>query len=348
MTDPITYRDAGVDIDAGDEAVRRIKGILAGTPRKVAGGEEIGGIGGFSGLFKPYLEGMTEPLLVGSTDSVGTKILLALKHGILDGVGQDVVAMCVNDLIVCGARPIFFLDYIATNKLDPDQIEALVASIQRACEESDCLLIGGETAEMPAMYAPGHTDLAGFAIGIVDKPKVIDHSSVSAGDIVLGLASNGLHSNGFTLINKLIDLGKLSSDEASIKSMLAPTRLYVRSIVRLCEELGTGAEGVKACAHITGGGLLENIARVIPDGLAAKLSRKSWKEHPLFGVVRDAAGLPDDEMDRTFNMGVGFVVVVPAANVNKAEVILGEAGEVVYRMGEITESREGAKVVIGD
>jgi len=354
MTDKITYRDSGVDIDAGNEAVRRIKNVLAGSPRKVVGGEEIGGIGGFSGFFKPMLAGMAEPLLAASTDSIGTKILLALDRKKLDGVGQDVVAMCVNDLIVCGARPLFFLDYIATNKLVPEEVETIIASIQRACEESDCLLIGGECAEMPAMYAPGHTDLAGFAVGIVDRSKVIDGSAVGAGDVVLGLASSGLHSNGFSLVNKLLALGKLKavdrkpgSDKAFIESLLTPTKLYVRPLLKLFDALGTGPDGaVKACAHITGGGLTENIARVIPDNLCAHLHRDSWPEPQLLGMIRDAASLPDDEMDRTFNRGIGFVVVVSPRNADTAMSVLTAAGERVHRIGEIVALSEGSAAVI--
>ena len=232
MSDPLTYRDAGVDIDAGNEAVNRIRRILAGRPRKVPGGEVVGGIGGFAGCFRPFLAGYDDPLLVAATDSVGTKILIALEHNRLVGVGQDAVAMCVNDLVVAGVRPLFFLDYIGINKIDPDQIEGIVASIQRACEESECLLIGGEIAEMPAMYAPGHTDLAGFAVGIADAGKLIDGAAVRPGDIILGLASSGLHSNGFTLVRKLVEREGWKWDETLpecdaplLETVLRPTKL---------------------------------------------------------------------------------------------------------------------------
>jgi len=346
MSDPITYRDAGVDIDAGNEAVRRIKKMLSGSPRKVSGGEEIGGIGGFSGLFRPSLTGMTEPLLVASTDGVGTKLLLALEHNRLETIGQDLVAMCVNDVIVTGARPIIFLDYIATAKLEPDQIEIIVRSIQTACVECDCLLIGGECAEMPGMYAPGHTDLAGFAVGIVDRPKAIDGSTVKAGDAVLGLASSGLHSNGFSLVRKVIEQEGWKCDEklagcdtVMLDTVLEPTRLYVKPMLTLFEALGTGVKGgVKACAHITGGGLTENIPRVIPKGLGVLLKAGSWHEHAIFGLIKDAARLSSKEMYRTFNCGIGFVAVVAPKDVEVAVAVLEESGEKVFGIGEIVES----------
>jgi len=353
MDESTTYRDAGVDIDAGNEAVRLIKNILAGTSRTVPGGGEVGGVGGFSGLFKPALEGMEEPLLVASTDGVGTKLLLALEHDRLDSVGQDLVAMCVNDLIVCGARPLFFLDYIATAKLQPGEIERIVRSVNAACVESDCLLIGGETAEMPGMYAPGHTDLAGFAVGIVDAPMVIDGIVVKKGDAVIGLASSGLHSNGFSLVRKVIEKEgwkcdeKLPGcDEILIDTVLTPTRLYVRSVMALIDKLGVGDVGVKACAHITGGGLLENAARMIPKSLAVWIEAKTWKEHAIFGIIRDAARLPQEEMYRTFNCGIGFVVVVDKENADEAISILEEAGEMVHRIGEIIEPVDGKHAVV--
>ncbi len=340
MSDPITYRDAGVDIDAGNEAVERIKNILRGSPRNVAGGEEVGELGGFAGAFRPFLEGYKDPLLVASTDGVGTKLLIALENGRLDGVGQDLVAMCVNDLIVGGARPLFFLDYIATAKLDPDEIETIVGSIQNACKESDCLLIGGECAEMPGMYAPGHTDLAGFSVGVVDKSKVIDGSAVKPGDIVLGLASSGIHSNGFSLVRKVIEQAgwKMNEtlpgcDKSLLETVLEPTKLYVKPAMALIDEIG---DRVKACAHITGGGIIENIPRSIPDGLGVSIKYGSWPEHAIFGLIREAANLPDDEMYRTFNCGIGFTVVVSPENAEVAVAILTESGETVYRIGEIS------------
>ena len=353
MSEKMTYRDAGVDIDAGNEAVNRIKRVLSGRPRKAPGGEVVGGIGGFAGFFRPVLTGYKDPLLVGATDSVGTKILIALEHNHLEGIGQDCVAMCVNDLVVAGVRPIFFLDYIGINKVDPDQIEAIVASIQRACEESECVLIGGEIAEMPAMYAPGHTDLAGFAVGIVDAEGVIEGRDVRPGDVVLGLASSGLHSNGFTLARKLAERDQWKWNETIpgwdapvLDTVLRPTKLYVKPLLKLFDTIGVGKEGgVKACAHITGGGLLENIPRVIPDGCAVRLKRDSWPEHPIFKWIQEAAGLPDEEMDRTFNRGIGCAVIVAASNAEKANSVLTKAGERVYRIGEVVEREPGTPAI---
>jgi phosphoribosylformylglycinamidine cyclo-ligase len=322
----------------------------------VDGGEEVGGIGGFSGLFRPFLAGYSDPILVSSTDGVGTKLLLALEYEKLDGVGQDLVAMVVNDLVVTGARPLFFLDYIATGKLDPAQVETIIRSIQAACVESDCLLAGGETAEMPGMYAPGHTDLAGFGVGIVDRGKVIDGSGVKSGDAVLALGSSGFHSNGFSLIRKLIELRKLhlydighGPNEASIDTLLKPTRLYVRPLLALYSMLGVGAKGaVKSVAHITGGGITENLARVIPKNLSAEIKRSSWEEPPVFRQVQEAAGLPDDEMDRTFNRGLGMVIVVDRAQSEEAKTLLEGLGERVYEIGAITErSPDAPPVYVG-
>lgn len=346
MNEPITYKNAGVNIDAGNEAVERIKKILKSTPRSVPGGEEYGSLGGFAGLFEPNLKGMSEPLLVGSTDGVGTKLLIALEHNRLEGIGQDLVAMCVNDLIACGARPLFFLDYLATAKLDPDQVESIVGSINRACVESECLLIGGECAEMPGMYAPGHTDLAGNAIGIVDKSKVIDGSTVKAGDVILGLGSSGVHSNGFSLVRKLIEKEgwKLSEiplgcDKTYLDIFLVPTRLYVKPIMRLIEKFGAGESGVKALAHITGGGLIENIPRVVPSGLTTRIRRGSWEIHPIFKHLQDAGKLDENELLRTFNCGIGFVVIVADELSNEASKALIESGENVFRIGEIILSK---------
>jgi phosphoribosylformylglycinamidine cyclo-ligase len=348
MTKPFTYRDAGVDIDAGNEAVERIKRMLKGHPMKVPGGEAVGGIGGFGGCFRPILKGYKDPLLVGSTDGVGTKLLVALEYNRLETIGQDLVAMCVNDLVVGGARPLFFLDYIATAKLEPDQVETIVGSIQKACEESQCLLIGGETAEMPGMYAPGHTDLAGFAVGIVDSDKAIDGSSVAPGDIVLGLASSGLHSNGYSLVRKVIENTGWKPDEFLLECteplldiVIKPTRLYVKPLLALYDALGTGNNGgVKSVAHITGGGLAEKIIRVIPETCAIMLERSRWPEPGIFRRIRDAAALSDAEMDRTFNRGIGCVVVVKRGDVSKAGKILEAAGEKVYEIGRI-EARKG-------
>jgi phosphoribosylformylglycinamidine cyclo-ligase len=335
----LTYRDAGVNIDAGNEAVERIKKILKQSQRKVTGGEEVGGIGGFSGLFRPFLAGYRNPLLVASTDSVGTKILIAIKHKILDGIGQDCVAMCVNDIIVGGARPLFFLDYIGTGHLDPDEIEILVGSVHRACVESDCLLIGGEIAEISTMYDPGQTDLAGFVVGIVDSDRVIDGRDVKPGDILLGLASSGIHSNGFSLVRKLMEMGTWELDSplpgcepTLIRTILEPTKLYVRPLMKLIDELGAG---VKACAHITGGGLLENIPRSMPSELGVRIDHTTWTRQSIFYLIQECAHLPDDEMYRTFNCGIGFTIIVSPWDVERASRILEDAGEKVYKIGEV-------------
>jgi phosphoribosylformylglycinamidine cyclo-ligase len=346
MSEPLTYRDAGVDIDAGNEAVDRIKNILKGTPRKVAGGEEVGGIGGFSGLFRPFLRSYSDPLLVSSTDGVGTKLLLALKYDRMDWIGQDLVGMIVNDLIVVGARPLFFLDYIATAKLDPSQIAIIIRSIQKACEESDCLLVGGECAEMPGMYAPGHTDLAGFGVGMVDRDNVIDGTGVKVGDVVLGLPSSGFHSNGFSLVRKileqtdfpLMDTSIEVGDKTSLESFLAPTRLYVRPMMKLIEILGAGQHGsIKACSHITGGGLIENPIRVIPKNTAIEFVRDSWPEPNVFKWIKEVANIEDSEMDRTFNRGIGFVIIVEQIRADLAKETLEKMGEKVYEIGRIVK-----------
>jgi len=353
MSEKITYRDAGVDIDAGNEAVARIVNILGGSPRTVAGGEEVGGIGGFSGLYRPFLKEMDDPLLVASTDGVGTKLLLTLEHRKLDGVGQDLVAMCVNDLVVCGARPLFFLDYIATAKLDPDEIETIVGSIQKACVESDCLLIGGECAEMPGMYAPGHTDLAGFTVGAVDRSNVIDGSAVAAGDVIIGLASSGLHSNGFSLVRKVIDKAGWSADEILdgcdrplIDTVLEPTKLYVKPILELMDKIGVGENGIKSCSHITGGGFVENIKRVIPGDLTAKIYTSRWKRHAIFDHIMKVAGIDFAELHRTFNCGIGFVVVVPPEKTSEAIEILNGSGENAIEIGIIEPMTMGVPVLL--
>ncbi|MCX6645560.1 MAG: phosphoribosylformylglycinamidine cyclo-ligase [bacterium] len=339
----LTYRDAGVDIDAGNEAVERIKKILKSSSRIVPGGEEVGGIGGFSGLFRPKLGNYRNPLLVASTDSVGTKILIAIQHKILEGIGQDCVAMCVNDVIVGGARPLFFLDYIGTGHISPDEIEILVGSINRACEESDCLLIGGEIAEISTMYDPGQTDLAGFVVGIVDSDRVIDGHDVKPGDTLLGIASSGIHSNGFSLVRKLMEMGTWElesplsgSEKPLIREILEPTRLYVRPLLKLIDELGAG---VKACAHITGGGLLENIIRSMPAGLGVRIDHTTWQRQLVFHLIQQTAQLPDNEMYRTFNCGIGFTVIVSPWDAERAVNILEGAGEKVYKIGEVVERR---------
>jgi phosphoribosylformylglycinamidine cyclo-ligase len=349
MSEPLTYRDAGVDIDAGDEAVKRIRKILKGSTRVVPGGEEVGGIGGFSALFRPDFHSLKDPLLVSSTDGVGTKLLIALEHKRLENIGQDLVGMVVNDIVVTGARPLFFLDYLATAKLEPDQVATIVGSIQKACEQSECLLVGGECAEMPGMYAPGHTDLAGFGVGMVDRERIVDGSNIIEGDVVLGVASSGFHSNGFSLVRKVIEKSNIDicnrsevPGETLLDSILKPTRLYVRPMLALFSQFGTGMGGaIKSCAHITGGGLIENPARVIPDNLAMELDRKSWIEPAVFKMVQTEANLPDYEMDRTYNRGIGFTVVVAKGLAGAAIGFLEGMGERVYKIGRVVERKAG-------
>lgn len=305
---PDAYRDAGVDIDAGDALVDRIKPLARSTARPGL----IGGIGGFSGLFA--LDGRyQDPVLVSGTDGVGTKLLVAQKLGRHETIGIDLVAMCVNDVVVVGAEPLFFLDYFATGKLSVDEAEQVIRGIAEGCRQAGCALLGGETAEMPGMYAPGHYDLAGFAVGAVERSKILDGSKVAVGDLVIALPSTGVHSNGYSLVRKLlVDSGRydLATDPGGLgetlgDALMRPTRIYVRDALKLIAD-----HGAKALAHITGGGLTGNIPRVLPSGTGCEIRRGSWPEPPIFALLREAGGLSDDEMFRTFNCGVGMVAVV--------------------------------------
>jgi phosphoribosylformylglycinamidine cyclo-ligase len=340
-TTPLSYKDAGVDIDAGDALVERIKPLARKTMREGV----LAGIGGFGALFevpKKY----KEPVLVSGTDGVGTKLKLAFEWNMHDTVGIDLVAMSVNDVLVQGAEPLFFLDYFACGKLDVDTAAAVVGGIARGCELSGCALIGGETAEMPGMYPAGEYDLAGFCVGAVEKSKILTGRSVQAGDVVLGLASSGVHSNGFSLVRKCIERAgaelPLTLDGKPFKSaVMEPTRLYVKSM------LGALAQHpIKALAHITGGGLLENIPRVLPEGLAAHLVKGSWPQSELFAWLQKTAGIADLEMNRTFNNGIGMVVVVEPAQAQATAQTLRAAGEQVYEIGRIAPQGEGAQVQV--
>jgi phosphoribosylformylglycinamidine cyclo-ligase len=340
-TTPLSYKDAGVDIDAGDALVERIKPLARKTMREGV----LAGIGGFGALFevpKKY----KEPVLVSGTDGVGTKLKLAFEWNMHDTVGIDLVAMSVNDVLVQGAEPLFFLDYFACGKLDVDTAAAVVGGIARGCELSGCALIGGETAEMPGMYPAGEYDLAGFCVGAVEKSKILTGRSVQAGDVVLGLASSGVHSNGFSLVRKCIERAgaelPLTLDGKPFKSaVMEPTRLYVKSM------LGALAQHpIKALAHITGGGLLENIPRVLPEGLAAHLVKGSWPQSELFAWLQKTAGIADLEMNRTFNNGIGMVVVVEPAQAQATAQTLSAAGEQVYEIGRIAPQGEGAQVQV--
>jgi phosphoribosylformylglycinamidine cyclo-ligase len=332
----LSYRDAGVDIDAGDALVEAIKPLAKRTMREGV----LGGIGGFGGLFE-ISKKFKEPVLVSGTDGVGTKLRLAFELNRHDTVGIDLVAMSVNDILVQGAEPLFFLDYFACGKLDVATATAVVKGIALGCEQSGCALLGGETAEMPGMYPDGEYDLAGFAVGAVEKSQIIDGSKIVPGDVVLGLASSGIHSNGYSLVRKIIDVAKpdLEADFHGRKLsdvLMAPTRLYVKPLLALMASME-----VKGLVHITGGGLVENIPRVLQDNLTAVLDSKSWTMPPLFQWLQQHGGVADAEMHRVFNCGIGMTVIVSKENADAAMAQLQAAGETVYRIGAIRAREEG-------
>lgn len=338
---PLSYKDAGVDIDAGDALVDRIKPLAKKTMREGV----LAGIGGFGALFE-VPKRYKEPVLVSGTDGVGTKLKLAFEWNMHDTVGIDLVAMSVNDVLVQGAEPLFFLDYFACGKLDVDTAAAVVGGIARGCELSGCALIGGETAEMPGMYPAGEYDLAGFAVGAVEKSLILTGQNVKPGDTVLGLASAGVHSNGFSLVRKVIeragaDLPATLDGQPFRDAVMAPTRLYVKPVLAALAK-----HPIKALAHITGGGLLENIPRVLPDGTAAHLQKGSWPQTELFAWLQKVAGIDDIEMNRTFNNGIGMVVVIDAAEAAACAATLRAAGETVHEIGVIAERGAGAAVVV--
>ncbi|WP_255988548.1 phosphoribosylformylglycinamidine cyclo-ligase [Chitinolyticbacter albus] len=332
MTTPsLSYRDAGVDIDAGDQLVENIKPFAKRTMRP----EVLSGIGGFGGLIE-ISKKFKEPVLVSGTDGVGTKLKLAFELNRHDTVGQDLVAMSVNDILVQGAEPLFFLDYFACGKLDVDTATEVIRGIAHGCELSGAALIGGETAEMPGMYPPGEYDLAGFAVGVVEKSKVITGADIKPGDVVLGLASNGAHSNGYSLVRKILHLtdadyaAKFDGDRSLADVVMAPTRIYVKPLLKLIETLT-----VKGMAHITGGGITENVPRVLPDNVVAQIDGKSWTFPKLFQWLQQEGNVATDEMHRTFNCGVGMVVIIAADDAERASALLAAEGETVYRLGAI-------------
>ncbi len=335
---PLSYKDAGVDIDAGDALVERIKPLAKKTMREGV----LAGIGGFGALFE-VPKRYKEPVLVSGTDGVGTKLKLAFEWNMHDTVGIDLVAMSVNDVLVQGAEPLFFLDYFACGKLDVDTAARVIAGIARGCEESGCALIGGETAEMPGMYPAGEYDLAGFCVGAAEKSRLLPRD-VAAGDVVLGLASSGVHSNGFSLVRKCLQraAGQLpaSLDGKPLReAIMAPTRLYVKPVLAALAK-----HPIKALAHITGGGLLENIPRVLPDGLAAELRRGSWPRSELFAWLQATAGIDDHAMNRTFNNGVGMVLVIAPEHAGACAQTLRDAGETVHTIGTLVP-RNGSEPV---
>ncbi len=335
----LSYKDAGVDIEAGNQLVERIKSVAKSTKRP----EVTSNIGGFGAMFA-LPTGFKEPVLVSGTDGVGTKLRLAIDAGIHDKVGIDLVAMCVNDLIVQGAEPLFFLDYYATGKLDIDVAMSVITGIGEGCKLSNCSLIGGETAEMPGMYEGEDYDLAGFCVGIVEKSKVIDGTKVKAGDQLIGLASSGPHSNGYSLIRKIIDVsGAKLNDEFEGKTLadtlLEPTRIYVKSILELIKNVE-----LKALSHITGGGLLENIPRVIPENACAHINQSSWQMPAIFNWLQEKGNVKQMEMYRTFNCGVGMVLVVGEEELDKALILLKQLGENAWHIGQIKEQTDGQQV----
>ncbi|MCK0106402.1 phosphoribosylformylglycinamidine cyclo-ligase [Marinobacter sp. S0848L] len=326
----LTYRDAGVDIDAGNELVNRIKNTAAKTRRP----EVLGGLGGF-GAMVSIPAGYKEPVLVSGTDGVGTKLRLAMQLEKHDTIGIDLVAMCVNDLIVGGAEPLFFLDYYATGKLNVDIAANVVEGIGKGCELSGCALVGGETAEMPGMYEGDDYDLAGFCVGVVERENILDGSRVQSGDVLLALGSSGPHSNGYSLIRKIIevsgaDLSQPMGDATLADALMAPTRIYVKNLLKLIREVD-----VRAMSHITGGGLPENIPRVLPDNTVAAIDTESWELPPVFQWLKDAGGVATEEMYRTFNCGIGMIVCVPEDQKDLAIDTLNALGETVWQVGVI-------------
>lgn len=326
----ISYKDAGVDIEAGDQLINRIKPFAEKTKRK----ESIGGLGGFGSLFE-IPEKFIKPVLVSGTDGVGTKLKLAFDLNKHETIGQDLVAMCVNDILVQGAEPLFFLDYYACGKLDVATAALIIKGIADGCVLANCSLVGGETAEMPGMYDDGEYDLAGFCVGAVEKNKIINGSKIKEGNLILGLTSSGAHSNGYSLIRKIISNSKIDLNtefhgEKLADVLMKPTKIYVKSILSLIDKVN-----VNAMAHITGGGIMENIPRILPNHLSAKINKNSWKLPSLFQWLKDEANLDDAELYRTFNCGIGMTIIVDEKDAQEASNILREFGEEVYIIGSI-------------
>lgn len=340
----MTYRDTGVDIEAAGSALRKVKEVIASTHRP----EVVGRVGGFGGLFR-LPEGYEEPLLVAAADGVGTKVLLAAAAGSHASVGVDLVAMSVNDLIVQGAEPLFFLDYLAMGRLDEGIVEELIGGIAEGCREAGCALLGGETAEMPGLYEPGHYDLAGTAVGIVEAGRLITGESIEEGDVILGLPSTGLHSNGFSLVRKVLLGGDISQALESKKELgyplgeelLKPTAIYVRPVLSLIK-----ATAVRGLVHVTGGGFIENIPRTVPDKLKAVIQEASWERPSVFGLISERAGLDKAEMYKTFNMGLGMLAVVEEGSVREAQEALSKEGVAATVVGRVEARRQGEPHVV--
>ena len=340
-----SYAAAGVDVTAGYEAVERIKPMVEST--YIPG--VMGTLGGFGGMFAPDLAGMKKPVLVSGTDGVGTKLKLAFLMDKHDTVGIDCVAMCVNDIACCGAQPLFFLDYIAVGKNHPAKIAQMVSGIAEGCRQAGCALIGGETAEMPGFYPEDECDLAGFSVGLVDESDMIDGSTLCEGDLLIGLCSNGVHSNGFSLVRKVLDVEhadlKTPREDLNGKSLgealLAPTRIYVKAVKAL---LKAGVD-VHAVSHITGGGFYENVPRMMTDGLTARIGLSTFPRLPIFDLIQKTGGIPERDMYNTFNMGIGMILALPAAQAGLALSVLKEAGETAYQIGEVVSGEAGVELV---
>lgn len=337
----LTYADAGVDIDAGNELVQKIKPMVARTQRAGV----LGGIGGFGGMFELPVERYKQPVMVSGADGVGTKLRLAIELGIHDTIGIDLVAMCVNDIIVCGAEPLWFLDYLATGKLDVSQAQDIISGIAEGCVQSGAALLGGETAEMPGIYANEDYDLAGFAVGVVEKSAIIDGSAVAAGNTLIAIGSSGPHSNGYSLIRKVVEGHSLRDTPASLgdgqtlgEALLAPTKIYAKAIAAVLAE-----HSVNAIAHITGGGLTENIPRVLPDNTVANIDRGSWQLPPIFQWLQNNGNISTAEMLKTFNCGVGMVLVVDANDADAVVKSLNKASENAWIIGSITATEDSAQ-----
>ncbi|MBX3596011.1 MAG: phosphoribosylformylglycinamidine cyclo-ligase [Rhizobiaceae bacterium] len=343
----LTYADAGVDIDAGNLMVEKIKPLVRATQRPGADGE----IGGFGGLFDLKAAGFTDPVLVAANDGVGTKLKIAIEAGKHDTIGIDLVAMCVNDLVVQGAEPLFFLDYFATGKLDPEQGVDIVKGIADGCRQAGCALIGGETAEMPGMYRQGDYDLAGFAVGAAERGQLLPTDDISEGDVLLGLASSGVHSNGFSLVRRIVEASGLGWGEKAPfaegktlgEALLEPTRIYVRSILKAIRS----THGIKALAHITGGGFRDNIPRVLPKDFSAELDLESIDVPPVFSWLAKIGDVAPEEMMRTFNCGIGMVIVVASGQAAQVAAVLQEAGESVTPIGRIVPRRDTGVIYRG-
>lgn len=332
---PLSYKDAGVDIDAGNALVERIKSVSKATHRP----EVIGGLGGFGALCE-LPQKYKDPVLVSGTDGVGTKLKLAMELNRHDSVGIDLVAMCVNDLIVCGAEPLFFLDYYATGKLDVDVAAKVVTGIGEGCQQAGCALIGGETAEMPGMYQHGDYDLAGFCVGVVERSAIIDGSKVNAGDAIIGLSSDGPHSNGFSLIRKILERKPEALEDAKLREQLmAPTRIYVKNTLKVLESID-----IHALAHITGGGITENLPRVLPDNCHAQIDRSTWTQHACFDWLQQVGQVDKQEMLKTFNCGIGLIIVVGKNDAQQALAAFNELGETAQLIGEICSGNQAERV----